>query len=358
MMKKLISCFVCCVIVFTAFPAAHADSVTTSAEAFILYCADNGEVILSQNADSELPMASTTKIMTALITLEYAAKENKTVEFFEEMSAEGSSMYLKPDEKVTLKDLAVGMMMQSGNDAANAAAISIAGSTDRFAEIMNSKAEELGMEHTHFVTPSGLDDDGHYSCARDLAMLMTYALKNKSFAEITSQKSMDVDFVEPDGKSVTYANHNKLLSLYDGCIGGKTGYTEKSGRCLVSAAKRDGVTLIAVTLNDPDDWDDHIGLYTYGFNALVAVKPPENNGYNIDIVGGKKDNISLTCGEYQPVVVPRDKAKDVAVRIILPAFCYAPINKGDRVGEIDYLLDGKEIAAIPLEADDAVEFLE
>ena len=152
-------------------PVSSAE-VETSAQAYALYCPDNGELLLSSNPDKRLSMASTTKIMTALITLEHAASDNKTVEFTDEMTAEGSSMYLKVGERVTLDDLAVGMMMQSGNDAANAAAIAIAGSVGDFAALMNRRAAEIGMENTRFVTPSGLDDDGHYSTARDMALLM------------------------------------------------------------------------------------------------------------------------------------------------------------------------------------------
>ena len=170
-------------------------------------------------------------------------------------------MYLKVGEKVRLSDLAVGMMMQSGNDAANAAAIAIAGSTDAFADLMNEKAREIGMENTHFVTPSGLDDEAHYSTARDMAKLMAYALKNDRFSEITAQTSADGAFYHAREQACTYPNHNRLLSLYEGCIGGKTGYTMTAGRCLVTAAKRGGMTLIAVTLDDRDDWDDHTALY-------------------------------------------------------------------------------------------------
>ena len=193
-MKKLLSLFVSLILVLTAAPRIAAAEVSTSARAYALYCANNGELLLSQNPDERLPMASTTKIMTMLITLEIAEKEDRVVAFTDEMTAEGSSMYLKPGEKVRLSDLAAGMMMQSGNDAANAAAIAISGSIKRFVERMNQKARQLGMTNTRFVTPSGLDDEGHFSSARDLAVLMAYALKNDSFRKLTSQLSVTVRF--------------------------------------------------------------------------------------------------------------------------------------------------------------------
>ena len=191
------------------------DKVKTSAQSYILYCADNGEILAGKNIEKTMKPASTTKIMTTLLTLEYAASANKSVKFTEQFTAEGSSMYLKIGDVVTLKDLAAGMMMASGNDAANAAAISIAGSSEKFAEMMNTKASQIGMKNTHFVTPSGLDDEEHYTTAYDMALLMSYALENEDFAELTSQKSVAVDFIKPSGKRNVYNNHNKLLSRYD-----------------------------------------------------------------------------------------------------------------------------------------------
>lgn len=340
-------------IIALSITSFYAEEVPISAQAYVLYCADNGEVLLSDNADTELPIASITKIMTTLLTLEYAEKDNQVVEFTDEMTAEGSSMYLKIGEKVTLYDLAVGMMMQSGNDAANAAAISIAGSIEDFAALMNDKAKEIGMTHSHFVTPSGLDDPAHYSTAHDMALLMAYALKNKDFAYITSQSSMTVNFIYPADKFITYPNHNKLLRMYDSCIGGKTGYTDRSGRTLVSAAKRDGMTLIAVTLNDRNDWHDHIALYDYGFENYKAVtlNPAQNDSLNV--VGGVQDTVPLYADKTAVVVKSSDNIEE---KICLPSFLYAPVEKGESVGKIIYTLDGEVIAEIPLKAAETVDY--
>lgn len=352
-MKKLFCILLSCVMMLLAITPFYAEEVKSSAEAYVLYCAASGEVLLSDNADTELPIASITKIMTTLLTLEYAEKDNKVVEFTDEMTAEGSSMYLKKGEKVTLYDLAVGMMMQSGNDAANASAITIAGSIEDFAALMNDKAKEIGMAHTHFVTPSGLDDPEHYSTARDMALLMAHALQNKDFAYITSQSSMTVNFIYPADKFITYPNHNKLLRMYEDCIGGKTGYTDASGRTLVSAAKRDGMTLIAVTLNDRDDWDDHIALYEYGFENYKAVKlNPEQND-SLNIVGGVQDSVPLYADKTAVVVKSSDKIEE---KICLPSFLYAPVEKGESVGKIIYTLEGKTLTEIPLKVAQTVDY--
>ena len=331
---------------------ANAEHIGSSARAYELYCADNGTVLLSHNSDKKLPMASTTKIMTTLLTLEEAAKENRVITFTEDMIAEGSSMYLQVGEQVTLRDLAIGMMMQSGNDAANAAAISITGSIEAFADMMNAKAREIGMDDTHFVTPSGLDDEGHYSTAHDMALLMAYALENEDFAEITAQTSMTVDFTEPPGKRVSYPNHNRLLQMYDGCIGGKTGYTDTAGRCLVSAAKRDGMTLIAVTLDDPDDWDDHMRLYDYGFDdfSAISVNIPDVS----DVVGGVSDTVALSA-DSDTVIVPKGRANDVKSRLYLPVFTYAPVSEGDIAGKVTFTLDGEQIGEITVSFAESVD---
>ena len=207
-MKKWLSVLLSCALAFCFPVAVHAEEAPeTGAEAMVLYCVENESVILSKNKDREMRPASTTKLMTTLLALEEAAKNDRVVTFTQEMTAEGSSMYLKLGEQVRLSDLAAGMMMCSGNDAANAAAIAIAGSDKKFANLMNTRARQLGMTHTHFVTPSGLDDDNHYSTAYDMALLMRAGLQNADFADLTYQKTKTVRFVQPSGKSVTYSNN-------------------------------------------------------------------------------------------------------------------------------------------------------
>lgn len=354
-MKKLFCLLLSYVILSLSVIPVCAEEVDTSATAFVLYCADNGKVLLSEDEDTRLPMASTTKIMTTLLTLEAAADENRVVEFTEEMVAEGSSMYLRIGEKVRLYDLAVGMMMQSGNDAANAAAIGIAGSIDAFAALMNEKARQIGMTNSHFVTPSGLDEEEHYSTAHDMALLMAYALKNDDFAYLTAQTSMEVHFVYPADRFVTYTNHNKLLRLYDDCIGGKTGYTDQSGRCLVSAAKREGMTLIAVTLDDPDDWDDHIALYEYGFENYTAVTPTDED-HSIRVMGGTADDVKLYSNDTQPLIVPKNDGDSIKTQVFLPPFVYAPTEEGTVAGKVVYTINGSVIGESPLYYSESVAY--
>lgn len=358
-MKKVV-CVVLSIVLMFSFSvvvSAEAESEpTVSAEAFVLYCADNGQIIYSKNENKKMKPASTTKIMTSLIALEEAASCNKKVTFTDEMVAEGSSMYLKVGEKVTLSDLATGMMMSSGNDAANATAMTVSGSNEKFAERMNERAKQIGMENTHFVTPSGLDDENHYSTAYDMALLMTYALENEDFAKLTSQKSTTVDFIEPASKKVTYSNHNRLLSLYEYCIGGKTGYTMAAGRCLVSAAKKDDLTLICVTLNDRNDWNDHIALYNYGFEKFSCYYSDDSN-FCVDIpcVGGKSDTVAVTGEKDTSIVVESDEKEKIEQRIYIDSFLYAPIEKNGIVGRIDYLIDGKVVSSVNLVAVEKVE---
>lgn len=341
-MKKAVSlilCFVFCL----GITAYKTEAMGTSAEAHILVDADSGIILSQNNEHTKMKMASTTKLMTTLLCLEEAAKKDRVVTFSDAMIAEGSSMYLKTGDKVKLSDLAKGMMMASGNDAANAVALTLSKNFEDFARLMNSRAKTIGMENTNFVTPSGLDDDNHYSTAFDMSLLMAEALKNEAFCEISASKEEKVEFVYPEDKVSTYPNHNRLLKLYKYCTGGKTGYTKAAGRCLVSSARKDGVTLVAVTLNAPDDWNDHKALYEYGFSLYTQVKPDVNRVYNIKVSGGEEEFLTASADEDKPLSVPADRIKDIEKTVYLPDFIFAPVKKGSIVGKITYILDGKEL---------------
>lgn len=361
MCKKSICFFLVVVLCFYTVvcfaPVAYAEGgPQVSARAAILINADNGEALFEKNADEQRSMASTTKIMTALIALETAATEDKIIAITDQMvRVEGSSMGLQPGDKLTLKSLAAGMLIVSGNDAANSAAVAVAGSAEAFAEKMNQRAQELGMEHTHFVTPSGLDDDAHYSTARDMAKLAAAAMKNPDFAAIVGQKAMNISYVSPE-QTRRFTNHNKLLSMYEGCIGVKTGFTKKSGRCLVSAAERDGVRLIAVTLNAPDDWNDHMAMMDYGFSQLEHF-PVDDSGYNVylPVTGGTAPSVLVQGMEGEAVVVPHGASERVQRVVELPRFVYAPVMERQAVGRVRYVLDGKTIAETVLTAQACTE---
>ncbi|MBQ8538365.1 MAG: D-alanyl-D-alanine carboxypeptidase [Ruminococcus sp.] len=335
-------------ITFNINITACAEELSISAQAYVLYCVENDTVILQKNANEKMRVASTTKIMTTLLALEQCEASDPIVEFRDSMIAEGSSMYLKVGDSVHLSDLATGMMMASGNDAANATALTISDSFENFSELMNKRAKEIGMASTNFVTASGLDDDNHYSTALDMAKLMGEALQNERFCEITKNKAMTVEFLVPR-KQVTYNNHNRLLSLYEYCIGGKTGYTKSAGRCLVSAARKDGVTLIAVTLNAPSDWDDHITLYNHGFALYTAVaNDDKNETFTANVVGGVADSVNLHCKKKISVVVEKDCADKVTRIVYIPKFVYAPIKANQCVGVVVYRLDDEVVASTPL----------
>ena len=330
-----------------------------SAQSAVLISADTAAVLYEKNSQNQLSMASTTKIMTALLTLEEAERRgDPVIAITEEMVAvEGSSMGLQAGDEITLTNLAAGMLLASGNDAANAAALSLSGSQEEFAEKMKRRAEAIGMKNSHFVTPSGLDDEAHFSTAYDMALLAREALKNEAFRKLCSSSTYQVTFVQPE-KKVSYTNHNKLLRFYEGCIGVKTGFTKKSGRCLVSAAERDGVTLIAVTLNAPDDWNDHMAMMDYGFSTMKSVSFDGSGlSFTLPVVGSERQVVRVRGGRGGSVSLPAKEADQVTCRAFLPAFCYAPLRAGEEVGRLQYYLGNSPVYSIPLfvEEDAAVQ---
>lgn len=352
MLKKAVSIFLSALaaVSFSA-PAHGAAEPSVSAKAACVIEADSGRILYAKNEQERRPIASTTKIMTALLTLEAAAKNDREVEITDEMvRVEGSSMGLLPGDRITLKGLAEGMLSVSGNDAANSAAIAVGGSLGKFAELMNRKAAQLKLTNTHFVTPSGLDDRNHFSSAYDMALLASAAMKNSDFAKIAGQKEIRIHYRNPD-VTRKFKNHNKLLSLYEGCTGVKTGFTKHSGRCLVSAAERNGVRLIAVTLSDPDDWEDHRQLLDYGFAVLKCVRL-DDSGYrtNLSVVGGEAKSVRVAgCGGGSAVLSTED-ALNLKRTVELPRFVYAPVRAGEVVGSVRYTVGGRTVAETELTA--------
>jgi len=271
----------------------HREAHAISAQAYLTMEASTGRVIAAQNADEPRPIASTTKILSALLTLEAGALDEPFTVDPNAILVEGSSMGLQTGDIVTLRTLAQGMLLASGNDAANAAAVRICGNIPDFAKRMNERARQLGMTHSSFVTPSGLDAEGHVSTAYDMALLARAAIANPDFLSICRETSMKLSYGNPPYDR-WLRNHNKLLNEYEGCIGVKTGFTKKAGRCLVSAATRDGITVICVTLDAPDDWADHKTLLDGAFAALQSVTLPTDaiSGITVPIVGS--DGSALT----------------------------------------------------------------
>ena len=338
-------------------PVARAAGPEVSAQSAVVLTADTGTVLFEKDGHTPRPVASTTKIMTALLALEAAQERgDPLVDITQEMVAvEGSSMGLQAGNSISLTGLAAGMLLASGNDAANAAALYLDGSLESFAARMNQRAAALGMEDTHFVTPSGLDGEdaqglGHLSTAYDMALLARAALEDQAFRQLCSSPSLAVEFAEPV-KRVTYTNHNKLLTQYQGCVGVKTGFTKEAGRCLVSAAERDGALLIAVTLNAPNDWQDHTALLDYGFSQ---VEPYQLAGgdvrLTVPVVGSPEEAVSLRGSNGGEVTLPLGQGAQVERVVRVPKFLYAPVEAGEQVGEICWYLEGQLLGSAPLTA--------
>lgn len=275
-MKKL--SFIICFLFFISL-CPRVNALSLSAVSAILIDAKTGECLYEKNADRKMPMASTTKIMTAICTAENINSNVPISVKKEAAGIEGSSIYLTAGEKITIKELMCGMLLNSGNDAATALALEVGGTVDGFASIMNKTAKKIGANSTNFKNPSGLYEEDHYTTARDLAKISAYALENPLIKWIVSSKELKISGGQK-AKVRYLKNHNKLLWQYDGCTGIKTGYTKKCGRCLVSSAKRNGRELIAVTLNAPDDWRDHTALFDYGFSLVGEnIKKEENKPF-------------------------------------------------------------------------------
>lgn len=338
-------------------PVARAAGPEVSAQSAVVLTADTGTVLFEKDGHTPRPVASTTKIMTALLALEAAQERgDPLVDITQEMVAvEGSSMGLQAGDSISLTGLAAGMLLASGNDAANAAALYLDASLESFAARMNQRAAALGMEDTHFVTPSGLDGEdaqglGHLSTAYDMALLARAALEDQAFRQLCSSPSLAVEFAEPV-KRVTYTNHNKLLAQYQGCVGVKTGFTKEAGRCLVSAAERDGALLIAVTLNAPNDWQDHTALLDYGFSQMEPYQLAGGDvRLTVPVVGSPVEVMSLRGSNGGEVTLPLGQGAQVERVVHAPKFLYAPVESGEQVGEICWYLEGQLLGSAPLTA--------
>ncbi len=319
-----------------------------SAQKAILVDTGTGRVLYEKDADSQSLIASTTKIMTALIVCEQTNVLDRMQIPKEAVGIEGSSMYLKEGEVLTVQELLYGLMLHSGNDAAVALAIYCGGTVEGFVALMNDKAHRLGLENTHFENPNGLDSPGHYSTARDLATLTAYAMKNPIFYQTVSTKS-----VKLGQRSLT--NHNKLLWRLPGADGVKTGYTRAAGRILVSSAARDGRRLICVTINDGNDWADHVALQEDGFAryTLQQILSEGDCVGTVEIAGGEASRVQLlAAGDFS---YPLAKGEKPQILLSGPGFCYAPVAQGQSAG-VAYVCIGEScIGKVPVVYGQTVE---
>lgn len=345
-MRKFTGIVLSLALIFAVKIPARAE-LAVSAKAAILMHADSGRVLYEKNADERMLIASTTKIMTAIVVLEHCELDDLVEVDSRSAGIEGSSMYLKAGESYTVEDLLYGLLLVSGNDAASALALHVADSMEEFAELMNAKAAELGLTESSFKNAHGLDEEGHYSTARDMAKLAAYCMGNEDFARIAGTVSHTVG-------EQTLVNHNRLLREYDGCLGLKTGYTMAAGRTLVTCAERDGTRYVCVTLNDPDDWDDHKALYDWAFaNYSFAEVIPAGLSYEVPLISGAEMTAPAETEGAAYALIQNGESYDMELE--LPAFAFAPISEGERAGRAVACSDGQEIASVRIVYSEDVE---
>ena len=316
-------------------------SPEVSAASAVLIDGDTLEVLYEKNARDKRSMASTTKIMTSLIAVE-SGRLDECVTVKEKPYIEGTAIGFNKGDKLTVRDLCYAMLLESGNDAALVIAEFFADTEVDFSLLMNKKAEQLGMKSTNFVTASGLDADEHYTTAFDMALLGAYAVKNAHFREICSSKNYKAEYIEPDITRY-FSNHNRLLSSCEGVIGIKTGFTKKSGRCLVSACERDGKLLVAVTLNAPDDWNDHNKLYDYGYSLYEKTIITTDIPSQIPVRGSNSSSIRLNT--VSCITVNALRGCNLSYAVHLKKNIYAPVRVNDAIGCITVYQNGFPVAA-------------
>lgn len=366
-MHRRVLSYLCCfpVLLFfliqNATPVASATSTSyvpgfpsVSAQGAILLETTNNQIIYEKNAHVRLPMASTTKIMTAIVAIEHGDPRMQITVPISAVGIEGSSIYLYEGEILTLEHLLYALLLESANDAAVAIAVAIAGSVECFVDLMNQTAISLGLKNTHFVNPHGLDHEDHYTTAFDLAMLADYCMQNELFRTIVATQRMTIPLHDQEGVRLLL-NHNRLLRSYEGTIGLKTGFTKRSGRCLVSAVQRDSVTFISVTLNAPDDWDDHRSMFDYGFSKYTSVQLQRAEAYTrtIPLIGTRQASVDVYNQNEVRVTLPKTHGE-------IQMFCCAPrwtsgiIMQGSELGQLIWTCDGEIIAVEPLITKSAV----
>ena len=329
-----------------------------SAKAAVLYIPETGDFVYEKRADDVLPMASTTKIMTALVAAERLAPDEEIKIDARAVGIEGSSLYLTAGDRYTARELIEGMLLASANDAAAALAIAVGGDIPAFAEMMNERAREIGLSATHFENPHGLDGESHRTTARELALIAAEAMENELLRGIFREKSAVIG--EGECRR-TLTNHNKMLRMYDGCTGVKTGFTKKSGRCLVTAAERDGLTLIGVTLSALDDWDDHTKMLDYGFSHYEkrTVAVAGDISYTLPVIrGGEVVNIAVRNTEELSVVCKKGASADAERHVRLTRYTVAPVRRGDVLGEAIFTSGDRVIGSVKLRAAEDVADVE
>ena len=334
---------------FCACLPAGAEEVGTSAKACVIIDEASGRVLLSHNAEATLPMASTTKVMTALLALELGNLDAPVTCSRTAFGVPGTSIYLAEGETLTLREMLYGLMMASGNDAATAIAEHIGGTVEDFCRMMTTRAAELGCKNTVFLTPHGLPCEGHYTTARDLALIAREAMTHPEFREIVGTTRATIPW---EGRTYDRVlnNKNKLLTAYEGATGIKTGYTKKAGRCLVFGAEREGMRIIGVVLNCPDWFNEAVRLMDMTFEryeAVTMLHAWESVG-SIPVAHADGASVEALLTTDLTGVMPKGALPQVEVD--LPDTLDAPIQAGQVIGTARLISGGTVIAEVPLAA--------
>lgn len=331
----------------------NVQNLAPTAKSSILMDASTGRVLYSENANEKLPMASTTKIMTALVVLDNKDVNEKIKVKKEYVGIEGSSIYLAEDEEISIRDLLYGLMLRSGNDSATALAYEVGGSIEGFSDLMNKKAKSIGATNSNFVNPHGLTEDNHYSTAYDLAIITREAMKHDEFREISKTKTWTADREE----NKHFYNKNKTLWQYEGGNGGKTGFTKVAGRCLVSTANRNGIQLISVVINDSNWFNDCYNMMDYGFENYKSFVIHSKGQFikSIDLINGGGDKVNVMTKDELIIPLRKEERRNIKIVAKLPSELNAPIKQGENVGYLQVLLDGKLIATTELISKSKVE---
>lgn len=339
-MIKMCSTVLCIVIILSFFLPTAAMAIDVPSQSAILIEEKTGRILYNKNSETEMAMASTTKIMTAILALEYGNLDDVVVVGEEAANVEGSSIYIEKGDKITLEDLVYGLMLRSGNDAAYAIATHISGSLKNFVELMNEKAQIIGATNTNFTNPHGLYEKEHYTTAKDLALITQYAFRNEDFKKIMSAKKTDIKI---NNQVHTLYNKNKLLTGYDGGNGVKTGYTIDAGKCLVFSAEREGMQMIGVILRASDIWAESRILLDYGFEQYTTKNVMKKGEYitSIYVEDGINDQFKIISDEN--IDIPIKQGENIERVLHVNNIMAAPIYNKQRIGSVDFLIDGEII---------------
>lgn len=355
-MKRNIARIAAVLLLFSAVFAynthnARAEGVDVSANAAVVMEANTGRVLFEKNAHDKMPMASTTKVMTALVALEYGNPSDVVTVSQNASGVEGSSIWLSVGEKMPLSDMLYGLMLASGNDAAVAIAEHVGGSVDAFVDMMNKKAQEIGAYDTHFMNPNGLPVEGHYTTAYDLALISAYAMRNPSFCEIVKTQYKTLPWEGHEWDRVV-KNKNKILWNYEGGNGIKTGFTKEAGRCLAAAAQRDNMQLVSVVLSAPNMFEDCMALMDYGFENYenkVIVQQGELIG-DVAVVEGMQDSFSVYTDKEISYPLTEEEYGQIQKTVHLEEKVEAPVSKGQVVGSVDLWLGEQRLCSVDLKS--------